>query len=274
MKEHAPVSVIIPCYRSAQTIERAVRSVHEQSLRPAELILVDDASPDETLAELYRLQARHDAGWVKVIALDANGGAGVARNAGWEAASQPYIAFLDADDSWHPEKICIQYRTMASNPKAVLSGHAYHWRSASNPAAAPKIPQNPDISVITPSRLLLKNRFSTPTVMLKTDVPFRFVAGKRYCEDYDLWLQIVLGGYMALFIEAPLAYLFKAPYGESGLSSHLTRMEQGELGAYWHLFRTNKLDAFSLGLVVCWSASKFMLRLAVNPFRNRLRSQS
>ena len=123
MLELAKVSVVIPCYRCADTIARAVTSIAEQTSRPAEVILVDDCSGDDTLATLYELQAEYPQGWVKVIESPKNAGPGTARNLGWEAATQAYIAFLDADDSWHPQKIEMQYGWMSKNPEVALTGH-------------------------------------------------------------------------------------------------------------------------------------------------------
>ena len=98
----APVSVLIPCYCCTETIERAVRSVVAQTLLPAEVWLIDDGSPDEgrTLETLNTLQQRYgDQTRVEVLSFTENRGLAAARNAGWDAATQPYIALLDADDA-------------------------------------------------------------------------------------------------------------------------------------------------------------------------------
>ena len=89
----APVSAVIPCYQAVKHLERAVDSVMNQTVRPSELILVDDASPDngetryliENLAE--KINSEKAGVLVKVIFLSANKGPGGARNAGWEKAS-------------------------------------------------------------------------------------------------------------------------------------------------------------------------------------------
>ena len=101
MKPVVDVSVVVPCFACAGTIERAVASVAAQTCRPLELILVNDASLDETAACLQRLHDQYPE-WVHVVHLAVNVGAGEARNAGWSVAKGKYIAFLDADDSWHP----------------------------------------------------------------------------------------------------------------------------------------------------------------------------
>ena len=125
MTEAVPVSVVMPCYRCAQTVERAVASVAAQTVRPMELILVDDGNADETRSVLAALRDRYSPGWIKLVLLEQNVGAASARNAGWEAASGQFIAFLDADDSWHPRKIELQYRFMLAQPDIVMSGHGH-----------------------------------------------------------------------------------------------------------------------------------------------------
>ncbi|MGB5082945.1 MAG: glycosyltransferase family 2 protein, partial [Burkholderiales bacterium] len=123
--ERVPVSVVIPCYRCKGTLRRAIASVAGQSARPVEVVLVDDGSDDGSLGLLRDIQHELGGDWVKVIALGQNRGAGPARNAGWNVATGRYLAFLDADDAWHPRKIEVQYSFMESNPGVALCGHAH-----------------------------------------------------------------------------------------------------------------------------------------------------
>ena len=78
-----PVSVVIPCYRCAATLDRALQSVLAQTQPPAEIIVVDDASDDATPRVIAALPPS-----IKKIRLPENRGAGSARNAGWQAATQ------------------------------------------------------------------------------------------------------------------------------------------------------------------------------------------
>jgi glycosyltransferase involved in cell wall biosynthesis len=96
--EAVPVSVVIPAYRRPAMVERAVRSVLRQRLRPSEVIVVDDASGDSTGAAAARLGAR-------VITHEQNLGEGGARNTGIDAAEHEWIALLDSDDEWLPEHL-------------------------------------------------------------------------------------------------------------------------------------------------------------------------
>jgi glycosyltransferase involved in cell wall biosynthesis len=101
----APVSAVIPCYNCSETIEKAVDSIAKQTLIPQEVILVNDDSSDHTIDILQNLQNNYGKEWIKIIDLKQNVGPGQARNLGWESADQDYLAFLDADDIWLPEKL-------------------------------------------------------------------------------------------------------------------------------------------------------------------------
>ncbi len=253
------VSVIIPCFRCADTVQRAVESVAKQTLIPAEVILVEDASGDETLQALFYLQNLYADGWVKVIPRAVNDGPGTARNVGWESAKEPYIAFLDADDSWHPEKLFIQYEFMQNNPDVALCGHQCIWLRDSAPPPVP--PKDLHATKISANSLLFKNAFSTPTVMLKRDIPFRFQEGKRYAEDLLLWQQIAFAGLQVVRLESPLAYVHKSLYGEDGLSAQLWKMEKGELRNLIDLYRQNKINQILFIAATVFSMAKYYKRL-------------
>ena len=262
----APVSAIIPCYRCIGTIERAVASVAGQSRLPAELILVDDASGDGTLARLHALASRHRAGWIRVIALPENRGAADARNAGWQAATQPYIAFLDSDDAWHPRKIELQYGFMASHPDVALCAHRQEILDA------PQVPRREigDFTAepISKASLLMSNNFFAPTMMmLKRDLPHRFLPGRRHVDDHLLWLQLVCGGLRFVRLSAKLAYTYKRPYGQGGLSGQLWKMEKAELANYWILRRDGCIDAAAALALSVYSLLKFLRRLVLSGVR-------
>ena len=117
------VSVLVPCFNCSATLERAISSIYEQTVRPAEIILVNDASTDDTAQKIDALARGNDDSCIQVLTPDKNSGAGTAKNAAWENAKQPHIAFLAADDSWHPRKVELQYSWMREHPTVILSGH-------------------------------------------------------------------------------------------------------------------------------------------------------
>jgi len=257
------VSVVIPCYRCEETIRRAVESVALQSELPSQLILVDDHSGDGTLDSLRKLQRIYGNNWVKIICLSQNCGAAEARNAGWAAATQHYIAFLDADDSWHPQKIEIQRGWMDAHPDVVMTGHASTVEGAmvkSRPIAKPYAPAVP----VSPAMLLISNRFSTPTIMLRREITHRFDGSKRRGEDYLLWLEIILSKNKVARFPMNLAYIHKARFGAGGLSGDLFLMQIGEIDVYRKLLSTGLLGRGGYALLWLSSWAKYVRRVVVS----------
>jgi glycosyltransferase involved in cell wall biosynthesis len=257
----APVSVVIPCFRCATTIERAVASVIQQTQTVAELILVDDGSGDATLAVLHNL-AKQYPNWIKVVALPENQGLANARNAGWAAATQKYVAFLDADDAWHPQKIAIQTAYMEAHPDVALSGHGHKVISTNNKLPDWQI-QTWQVRQIPKWSWLLSNKFVAPSVMVRRDIAQRFVANRRYMEDHILWLEIVYSGQQVAKLSAELVAIYKNSFGVSGLSSHLWAMEQGELSNYQRLYNKNFINLAQWLALSMYSLLKFARRLVI-----------
>jgi glycosyltransferase involved in cell wall biosynthesis len=122
------VSVVIPAFNAARYIAEAVESVLAQTVPPAEIIVSDDGSTDETAAVVRRFgdRVRWHAG--------SNAGAGTARNRGVALARGELLAFLDADDLWTPDKSARQLRAFAENPTlAMVFGHVRQFHSPELP---------------------------------------------------------------------------------------------------------------------------------------------
>ena len=174
-------SVVIPVYNGAATIMRAVESVLNQSLKPLQVIVVDDGSADETVSILERRYS----GEVKLIKLPVNSGSSAARNAGMDAATGAYIAFLDADDTWHPDKLAAVNRVLKENP-----GIAFLFHLSTLSDFVKTDVENPRVQKLGFARLLKGNFIQTPCAIVRNDTSFRFEHTMRYMEDYDLWLRI------------------------------------------------------------------------------------
>ncbi|AGX87851.1 glycosyltransferase family 2 protein [Candidatus Symbiobacter mobilis] len=265
----APVSVVVPCYRCSATIARAVASVAAQTLRPAELILVDDGSADATRACLYQVQTHYPPGWIRVLAFDENRGAASARNAGWNVATQPLVAFLDADDAWHPQKVAVQVDVLQAHPDVQIVGHGFRR------VASPSLPQWPVEEQPTQRlqrwHVLAKNPFVTPSVMLRRDLPCRFHAGQRYMEDHLLWMQAACMGLPIARIPIALAAIYKRAFGVSGLSADLWPMERAELGNYRLLYRNGCLSWPAWVGLSGYSLLKFVRRVLLVALHPRWR---
>ena len=262
MSRTANVSVIIPCYRCTSTIARALASAAAQTLKPSEVILVDDASGDNTRSVLEALCRQHEAGWIKLVLLDQNAGAASARNAGWAVATQPFIAFLDSDDAWHQQKIEVQFGYMASHPDIVLSGHEFRVLRAGMMPNWP-IKRMRSAKTIGKWPMILKNSFVTPSVMLRRDIQPRFLERQRYMEDHMLWMRVVCGGDRVVKLPIALAAIYKNPFGVSGLSSNFWKMERSDLGNYHRIYQAQCVNFFQFSMLVVYSTLKYFRRLII-----------
>lgn len=259
----ASISVIIPCFRCSKTIARAVDSIARQTLLPAEVILVDDASGDNTPEILLQLQRDYGKDWLKVIALEVNGGPAVARNAGWDAAFHDYIAFLDADDAWHSEKIAVQYAWMLEYPKIAFSGHRVMVKKPEEQLNYELIPENIKAKLISRNQILLSNLFCTSSVMIKRNINQRFSPSLRYSQDYFLWLEILLGGGQGAVLNFPVAYYFKPPFGAGGQTTNLLNGKAAEAEIYQRLFKSGYITFSESRILSLWSLAKYYRRLCI-----------
>jgi glycosyltransferase involved in cell wall biosynthesis len=266
MNAVAPVSVVIPCYRCSQTLERAVVSVAEQTVLPMELILVDDGSADETRSVLSDLLSKYPSGWIRLVLLDKNVGAASARNAGWDKALGDFVAFLDADDSWHPRKIELQYQFMTGKPDIVVSGHA-HVQVDAVPVPVPVAFDAQVFDSISTLYVLLKNPFITPSFMVRRDLSFRFLAGRRYMEDHYFLMQVSVAGLGIAKMNFPLAFIYKNIFGVAGLSADLWGMQRSELENYALLRYERRISLIAVLFLKGYSWLKFFRRVAMVMFR-------
>lgn len=255
------ISVIIPCYQAESTINRCVASVACQTLLPVELIIVNDGSDDDTIARLLDIQRNWDNRFaLKIIHHLDNKGVAVARNTGWQLAKGQWLAFLDADDTWHSDKLAVQSKWMDLHQNADVSCHTMQMRTLENHS-------NVVSRRLAKKSLLFKNQVLTSTVMLKREIPLRFIESQRYSEDYRLWLQLVFNGYNIYCLAVPMAQRYKASYGVSGLTSKLWLMERGELSNYVAIFKEGHVSLLTFLSACLFSIAKFVKRFIVSFFR-------
>lgn len=107
----APVAAIVPVFDGARWVRRAIASIQAQTLPPAELLAVDDGSRDDSAAVLAAIPG------VRLLRQE-NRGVAAARNAGVAASTSPFLAFLDQDDVWAPEKLARQLAALEADPGA------------------------------------------------------------------------------------------------------------------------------------------------------------
>lgn len=261
----APVSVVIPGYNCVATLSRAVSSVFAQTWFPEEIILVDDCSVDATFDEMLRLQALEPER-VRLLRLSKNGGVAAARNAGWDMAGGDYIAFLDADDSWHPKKLELQIGAMRRKPALAMSGHAMRQMRAVS-CDHDVVPRALRPSSVSVAQMLIWNPFQTPSVVVKRSIPIRFDPAMRVGEDYRLWLEIVASGYSAEKYGTVLAYTYKAAYGHTGLSKDIWEMRRQCTGMFRHLAGLGRISQAQAHLAAAFYTAKTIRKYVVSATR-------
>lgn len=238
-----------------------------QTLLPREIVLIDDASNDQTLDELKRIISFYSASQVsfKLLALQRNLGVASARNVGWAKADGCYIAFLDADDSWHPKKLMIQVGLMEQFPSYLLTGHKHIVTKASIGSLTAE--STPAIKTVNFNDLLWSNQFITSSILIRNRLKQHFQEGQRYMEDHRLLLELATLGHRLAKIDAVLAAHHKSDFGANGLSGNLLAMESAELSNYLYFCRKGSISYLSLLVLYAWSLVKFMRRCIIVGFR-------
>lgn len=217
----ALVSVIIPCYKDAATLGRAVASVLAQSYADIEIIVVNDASPETGQIEACLAQYPQ----VRYVRNPENIGLAATRNAGIAVAQGEYIALLDADDEYHPEKIAAQMAVIAPGC-AVTCGvmHVYPDGSTRVPRQACRGTLR---SVRSDAQLQYRNTLNGAGLLIAREVLLgvgMYEGSLRSCEDFDLSLRLLSAGVEMCELQRPL-YLYH--FNSLGLSKNLRNI------SYW-----------------------------------------
>jgi glycosyltransferase involved in cell wall biosynthesis len=254
------VTAIIPTFRSEKEVMRAIESVLNQSSPVNEIIVVDDASDDQTVRVVRNFAATHPQ--IRLIVNDQNLGPGQSRNAAWNLATSEYLAFLDADDTWHPKKIELQREWFRANSSEVICGTRHCIVNQDDVSDDGEI-----FSQFSIEDLLRRNRFTTPSVMLRRDIPLRFDSKIRLSEDYLLWMEIASEFDHVNRINKPLTILHKPEFGAYGLSSKISAMYFGEMKAITILYQKNRIRLDVLIRSYIWSTLKLARRLPLALFR-------
>ena len=251
------VTVVIPVFNGARTIGRALESVLSQTRQPNEIIVVDDASTDNTRFLVDEL-ARTSPTAIRVIENLENLGPGHSRNVGWDASRSELVAFLDADDCWHPQKIEVQVRHMESHPNLAMSCHD---RSVGQtPRWVIPLPESPSWRILTFKNFLYRNQCATPSVMVRRDIPQRFDCKLRLSEDYFLWLSISKFFKQVDFCPEVLVHCANPAYGGTGLSGNMVAMFLSELRVF-HMLRSRRAVTYTeYLLMIVWLTIKFLIR--------------
>lgn len=177
------VSIVMPAFNATQTILSSIQSVLAQSFTDWELLIVNDCSTDHTATLCTNVSAADSR--ISLLSTPTNGGVARARNLGIEASCGRYIAFLDSDDQWLPDKLSTQFADEASTPLFSYMGYRH---ATIKPQDGKWIIPPATASYQT---LLAGNPIGTLTVGLCRDLLANFRFPVRGHEDFALWLTLL-----------------------------------------------------------------------------------
>lgn len=185
MLNESIVSIITPVYNAEKFLSETIESVLNQGYKSFEFLLVDDCSSDRS-AEIIKKYSEKDSR-IKYIKLSENSGAAVARNTGIEAAKGRYIAFIDSDDLWYPEKLQKQLDFMNATNEGFTYTNFEHITEEGKVLTSPSLPKK-----LNYSGLLKNTAIACSTVVIDRDIigDFRMPLVRKG-QDTATWLRIL-----------------------------------------------------------------------------------
>lgn len=227
------VSIICPTYNSRRFVVEAVESVFTQSYKSWELLLIDDGSTDDTPSVLEGLSKSDSR--IRTFLLRKNQGAAAARNHGITRSAGRYVAFLDSDDLWLPDKLNVQIAFM-KREEVPMSFCAYRRIDEMGRVCSDLLPVP---TYIDYQKLLLSNVIGCSTAMYdRKQCGMVLFPNIRKRQDYGLWLRILKHGHRAFGIPEDLVR-YRLTRGS------LTRNKLNASLYSWKLYR----DIEQLGLL-------------------------
>lgn len=234
------ISIIMAAYNAEKTIEQAINSVLSQTYTNFELLVVNDCSKDRTVELVKDIVAKDSR--VRLISNVKNSGVSYTRKHGLEEAKGDWIAILDSDDAWEPEKlekqIELQRRT---NADLLFTGSAF-MDSEGHPIDwylhAPK--------EVTYRQLLKQNVLSNSSALVRKELYAKHYAiGDGMHEDFAIWLSILKKGTKACGVDEPLLIYRIAKSSKSGNKVKAARMN-------WNTYRHVGLNLMEAIYYECW----------------------
>ena len=242
------VSVIMAAYNAEKTIEQSINSVLNQTYPAVELLVVDDYSQDRTVKLVENIMARDNR--VMLIYNKENSGVSYTRKHGLEEAKGAWIAILDSDDIWAPEKLEKQIILQKKmNADLLFTGSAF-MDSDGQPIDwylhAP--------SEVTYRHLLKQNVLSNSSSLVRKELYEKYYAvGDGMHEDFAVWLGILKEGKKAYGVDEPLLTYRIAKSSKSGNKIKAAKMN-------WNTYRYIGLNPLSAFYYECWYVVKGLMK--------------
>lgn len=239
LKKQKPlISILMAAYNSEKTIRYAIDSVLVQTFHDWELLIIDDCSADNTLnvAESYK-DTR-----IRILKNDRNCGVSLTRKKGLDAAEGDWIAVLDSDDMWAPDKLEKQIALVRLTDAAlVFTGSAF--------IKADGMPIDWQLHVpdrLNYHELLKQNLISNSSVLVKTDLYRKnYAIGDEIHEDFAIWIGITQEGKLAYGIDEPLLIYRISQSSKSGDKIKSAKMN-------WNTYRYVGIPPAKAAYYMCW----------------------
>lgn len=227
----AEISIVIPAYNAETTIMETIKSVQQQTFSNWELIIINDGSTDRTVQLVNEINDSR----LKVFSYQ-NGGLSVARNRGISNAKGEFIAFLDADDLWTPDKLELQLKALEKNPEA---GVAYSWTYfMEEKGKYCHIDKTLFFEGNVLANLLTDNFIasgSNPLISREAiESVGEFDTSLRAVEDWDYWLRLAAKWQFAVVPKPQIFYRLSS----SSMSSKVECMEECQLKVVEKAFKS------------------------------------
>lgn len=242
------ISIIMAAYNAEKTIEQAIDSVLNQTYPTFELLVIDDCSKDGTVKLVEKIAERD--GRIRLITNEKNSGVCYTRKRGLEEAKGLWIAILDSDDAWAPEKLEKQIVLQKKvNADLLFTGSAFmdsEGRSINWYLHAPE--------TVTYRQLLKQNVVSNSSALVRKELYARnYAIGDGMHEDFAIWLGILKEGKKAYGVDEPLLIYRIAQSSKSGNKVRAAKMN-------WNTYRYVGLSPLTAFYYECWYAVKSLLK--------------
>lgn len=252
------VSVIIPMYNAQNTILRCIDSVLNQTYKGnIEILIINDGSNDNS-KEIVEDFIEKNISEIEIAVYNKkNGGVSSARNEGIKEAKGDFVALLDADDEWLPEKLENQLSILQKYPTIHFLGGLI----------IDPLKNNGELFEITLTKLVFKNYFQPSTVIFRKEVINKvglFDESQKYAEEGNYFIRVSKEFRCFLLNQKVVNYgQGKAGFGVSGLSSNLLEMEKGELKNLNFALNEKYITHFTYIIAVGYSVLKFVRRILI-----------
>lgn len=246
-KPRKDVSIIIPLHNRRELLKRALYSVLNQTILPLEILICDDGSDDNPQSIMSNF-ANVDDIPIYWLRSEKCHGVSHARNRGIAAANGKFIAFLDSDDEWLPKKLELQSAFFSEHPQFnIIHGEEIWIRNGVRVNPCEKFRKSGgdifnrsvNFSLIAPSAVMAKREVFDKCGVFDESLPV--------CEDYDLWLRIMLSGDEFGFISTPLVTRYAGHSGQ--LSTRYEAMDRFRAESLYKLLQTAKLPTDKLEII-------------------------